>query len=85
MDGSVGGGVCMLMVSTLHALCTPLYTIYTHYTYTGEGITSEPYRLFNLDVFEYVHDSPFGLYGSVPFMLAHNTARTIGLFWYVDC
>ncbi|KAK1317423.1 putative alpha-xylosidase 2 [Acorus calamus] len=33
---------------------------------------SEPYRLFNLDVFEYDHDSPFGIYGSVPFMLSHG-------------
>lgn len=49
---------------------------------SGEDVTSEPYRLYNLDVFEYVHDSPFSLYGSVPFMLAHNAARTIGAFWY---
>lgn len=32
---------------------------------------SEPYRMYNLDVFEYEHDSPFGLYGSIPVMLAH--------------
>jgi len=43
---------------------------------------SEPYRLFNLDVFEYIHDSPFGLYGSIPFMLSHGKARgTNGFFW----
>ncbi|KAK2445095.1 Glycosyl hydrolase family 31 protein [Trifolium repens] len=43
---------------------------------------SEPYRLFNLDVFEYIHDSPFGLYGSIPFMLSHGKARgTSGFFW----
>nr|KYP47448.1 Neutral alpha-glucosidase AB [Cajanus cajan] len=43
---------------------------------------SEPYRLFNLDVFEYIHDSPFGLYGSIPFMLSHGKTRgTTGFFW----
>ncbi|XP_004502983.1 probable glucan 1,3-alpha-glucosidase [Cicer arietinum] len=43
---------------------------------------SEPYRLFNLDVFEYIHDSPFGLYGSIPFMLSHGKVRgTSGFFW----
>ncbi|KAK6923487.1 Glycoside hydrolase family 31, N-terminal domain [Dillenia turbinata] len=49
----------------------------------GPGIDhSEPYRLFNLDVFEYLHESPFGLYGSVPFMLAHGKSRgTSGFFW----
>lgn len=43
---------------------------------------SEPYRLFNLDVFEYIHDSPFGIYGSIPFMLSHGkSGRTSGFFW----
>ena len=47
----------------------------------GNGIESEPYRLYNLDVFEYLHESPFGLYGSIPFMLGHRTGLTIGAFW----
>ena len=47
----------------------------------GDGIESEPYRLYNLDVFEYLHDSPFGLYGSIPFMLGHRPGLTIGAFW----
>ncbi|KAG9457079.1 hypothetical protein H6P81_001587 [Aristolochia fimbriata] len=49
----------------------------------GPGVEfSEPYRLFNLDVFEYEHESPFGIYGSIPFMLAHGRAYgTSGFFW----
>ncbi|KAL7141890.1 hypothetical protein ABFS83_08G085100 [Erythranthe nasuta] len=49
----------------------------------GPGVEdSEPYRLFNLDVFEYVHDSPFGLYGSIPFMTSHGRSRgSSGFFW----
>eukprot|EP00899_Mesostigma_viride_P016621 jgi/Mesvir1/24960/Mv16930-RA.1 len=47
----------------------------------GPGISSEPYRLYNLDVFEYLDESPFGLYGSIPFMLAHGERSTCGLFW----
>lgn len=48
----------------------------------GPGVEdSEPYRLFNLDVFEYLHESPFGLYGSIPFMLGHGTRGTSGFFW----
>ncbi|KAK3211426.1 hypothetical protein Dsin_016132 [Dipteronia sinensis] len=43
---------------------------------------AEPYRLFNLDVFEYIHDSPFGLYGSIPFMISHGkSGKTSGFFW----
>lgn len=51
---------------------------------------SEPYRLYNLDVFEYLSESPFGLYGSIPVLYAHRPGRTVGAFWlnaaemYVD-
>ncbi len=38
---------------------------------------SEPYRLFNLDVFEYELDSPMALYGAVPFLLGQES----GIFW----
>lgn len=37
--------------------------------------------MFNLDVFEYLQDSPFGLYGSIPFMTAHKKGSTTGVFW----
>ncbi|KAJ0961180.1 hypothetical protein J5N97_000864 [Dioscorea zingiberensis] len=48
----------------------------------GPGVDdSEPYRLFNLDVFEYLHESPFGLYGSIPFMISHGERSTAGFFW----
>lgn len=49
----------------------------------GPGVDfSEPYRLFNLDVFEFLHESPFGLYGSIPFMIAHGkTGKSSGFFW----
>lgn len=51
----------------------------------GPGVQdgfSEPYRLFNLDVFEYLHESPFGLYGSIPLMISHGKSRgSSGFFW----
>jgi alpha-glucosidase (family GH31 glycosyl hydrolase) len=42
---------------------------------------AEPYRLYNLDVFEYLHDSPFGLYGAIPFVMAHRPGQSVGVFW----
>lgn len=42
---------------------------------------TEPYRLYNLDVFEYEIDSPMALYGSIPFMLGHSKDKTVGVFW----
>ena len=42
---------------------------------TSFAPTSEPYRLFNLDIFEYGPDTPIGLYGSTPFLVAHGAHR----------
>uniref|UniRef100_A0A6I8NIX2 Glucosidase alpha, neutral C n=1 Tax=Ornithorhynchus anatinus TaxID=9258 RepID=A0A6I8NIX2_ORNAN len=45
---------------------------------TGNG---EAYRLYNLDVYGYeIHDK-MGIYGSVPYLLAHSQGRTVGVFW----
>ena len=33
---------------------------------------TDPYRLYNLDVFEYELYNPMALYGSIPYMLAHR-------------
>ncbi|KAH7883316.1 glycoside hydrolase family 31 protein [Phlebopus sp. FC_14] len=41
---------------------------------------SDPYRLFNTDVFEYLADSPVSLYGSIPLMHAHGKHGTVGVF-----
>ena len=45
------------------------------------GDYSEPFRLYNLDVFEYELDEPMALYGAVPFLIAHHSAATTGLLW----
>ncbi|KAF9986257.1 hypothetical protein BGZ65_008301 [Modicella reniformis] len=42
---------------------------------------SEPYRLYNLDVFEYELDNPMALYGSIPFMLGHSKNISAAVFW----
>ncbi|XP_010221610.1 PREDICTED: neutral alpha-glucosidase AB-like, partial [Tinamus guttatus] len=41
----------------------------------------DPYRLYNLDVFQYELYNPMALYGSVPLLLAHRARRTLGVFW----
>ncbi|XP_046694477.1 neutral alpha-glucosidase AB isoform X3 [Silurus meridionalis] len=42
---------------------------------------SDPYRLYNLDVFQYELHNPMALYGSVPMLISHNAQRTMGVFW----
>jgi alpha 1,3-glucosidase len=39
---------------------------------------SEPYRLYNLDVFEYELDQTMALYGHIPLMLAHGLVNGRG-------
>lgn len=41
----------------------------------------EPYRLYNLDVFEYEIESTMALYAAIPFVTAHNAENTLGVFW----
>lgn len=43
--------------------------------------SGDPYRLYNLDVFEYEVDNVMALYGSVPLIWAHNVNHTVGAFW----
>ncbi|KAK7165461.1 hypothetical protein R3I94_003729 [Phoxinus phoxinus] len=42
---------------------------------------SDPYRLYNLDVFQYELHNPMALYGAVPVLISHSTERTMGIFW----
>lgn len=41
---------------------------------------TDPYRLWNSDVFEYLADSTMSLYGSIPVMYAHSADSTVGIF-----
>ncbi|CUA67040.1 alpha 1,3-glucosidase [Rhizoctonia solani] len=50
-------------------------------TTTDEGsFFNDPYRLYNLDVFEYEASSTMSLYGSIPLLHAHNEHSTVGVF-----
>ena len=40
---------------------------------TTQSEYKEPYRLYNLDVFEYELDEPMALYGAIPMLVARNT------------
>uniref|UniRef100_A0A8R1DKZ6 Glycoside hydrolase family 31 N-terminal domain-containing protein n=1 Tax=Caenorhabditis japonica TaxID=281687 RepID=A0A8R1DKZ6_CAEJA len=43
--------------------------------------TYEPYRLYNLDVFEYELNSPMALYGSIPYLVGVHQKRSVGALW----
>ncbi|KAF8963588.1 alpha glucosidase [Flammula alnicola] len=49
----------------------------------NEPTFTDPYRLYNADVFEYLASSPVSLYGSIPLMHAHSTESTVAVFHVV--
>jgi alpha 1,3-glucosidase len=51
---------------------------------TGNGsYYKEPYRLYNLDVFEYELDETMSLYGEVPLIVSQSKiSDTVGVFWF---
>ncbi|KAI9360044.1 glycosyl hydrolases family 31-domain-containing protein [Zopfochytrium polystomum] len=47
----------------------------------AEAPYTDPYRLYNFDVFEYELDNPMALYGSIPFLMAHSAETTLGVLF----
>lgn len=41
----------------------------------------DPYRLYNLDVFEYELDNNMAIYASIPYLIAQSTTNTVGMLW----
>ncbi len=61
-----------------HASSTQLKT-----TAGGDSYYSEPYRLYNLDVFEYELDETMALYGHIPLVISQSMRTgTAGAFWF---
>jgi alpha 1,3-glucosidase len=42
---------------------------------------ADPYRIFNVDIFEYEMKSGMALYGGSAFVIAHNKQHTVGALW----
>ena len=36
----------------------------------------EPFRLYNVDIFEHLNDSPMAMYGNVPFIMSHKKGQS---------
>lgn len=62
---------------------THVYGIPEHAdSYSLKGTTgTEPYRLFNVDIFEYEVQSKFPMYGSIPLMIAVQPEISSAIFW----
>jgi alpha 1,3-glucosidase len=81
-NGQRAIGLDFTFKNTLHAYGIPEHASSLNLKSTvGPNIESEPYRLYNLDVFEYDLDSTVALYGSIPFLHGHSSSHSSGLFW----
>ena len=47
----------------------------------AETASGEPYRLFNLDVFQFELDERMALYGGIPFIASHTPDQSAALLW----
>jgi alpha-glucosidase (family GH31 glycosyl hydrolase) len=72
-----------LMVDATFDRAAQIYGVPLHASSLALKATagSEPYRMYNLDVFEYEIDNTMALYGAVPFIMSHTRDAAAGLFW----
>jgi alpha 1,3-glucosidase len=84
-EGSVGATFRLPRKSALYGLAEHTDSLTLQNTRQENAIgETDPYRLFNADVFEYELGSRMALYGSVPFVIAHDAQRSqsVGLLWH---
>lgn len=88
---SVGADVSFPFASHLYGIPERTERFSLPHTVALDGAAaSEPYRLYNLDVFEFELHKPLGLYGAVPLLIARGGSTSAGMLWlnsaetYVD-
>eukprot|EP01090_Pellita_catalonica_P001556 TRINITY_DN11318_c0_g1_i1.p1 TRINITY_DN11318_c0_g1~~TRINITY_DN11318_c0_g1_i1.p1 ORF type:complete len:921 (-),score=130.25 TRINITY_DN11318_c0_g1_i1:38-2800(-) len=80
---SVGAGFSFPLATDLYGLPEHTTRMSLKNTIDNNGdVLFEPYRLYNLDVFEYELDETMAIYGAVPLLISHGPKRkTAGVFW----
>jgi Glycosyl hydrolases family 31/Galactose mutarotase-like len=80
---SVGADVTFPQSKYLYGLPEHASSTELHSTIGDNAQYKHPYRLYNLDVFEYDLDVPMALYGAVPLLVSQSVSTgTSGVFWF---
>lgn len=80
---SIGVDISFPSASHLHGIPERSSPFDLPNTLHSDGhIQSEPYRMYNLDIPYYEHNSPVGLYGAVPLLIARDQSNVTGVFWH---
>ena len=84
-NGPTSIGMDVMFVDAKNVYGIPEHAVRFDLPHTKGGRAEkerEPYRLYNLDVFEYELDETMALYASIPYMLArHSEGMFSGIFW----
>ncbi len=78
-DGPQAVGMDFAFVGTDHVFGIPEHA--DGFSLKDTSSSGDPYRHYNLDVFEYELWNPMALYAAIPLMVGHNRERTTGIFW----
>ena len=78
--GSSSVGVDVSFIGFRHAYGLPEHAdSFALKNTVGNG---DPYRLYNLDVFEYELHNPMSLYVAIPYITVHRRENTLGALWF---
>jgi mannosyl-oligosaccharide alpha-1,3-glucosidase len=79
---SIGADVSFPFAEHVYGIPERTSRFSLEHTVRSDGsIVSEPYRLYNLDVFEFELHKPLGLYGAVPLLIGRNGGRSAAVLW----
>jgi len=62
-----------------------MYRIYSAKIHPFFHRDTDPFRLYNLDVFEYELESKMALYGSIPYIVAHRSEFINQTIFDISC
>ena len=80
---SVGGDIVFPHSSHIFGLPEHASSTQLKSTSGEDAHYKEPYRLYNLDVFEYELDETMALYGEVPLIVSQSAeSGSVGVFWF---
>lgn len=79
---SVGVDIALPFAKTVHGIPERTMSLALSDTIGPEGKTSDPYRLYNLDVPYYEMAMRMGLYGCVPLLMGRDGESTAAMFWH---
>jgi mannosyl-oligosaccharide alpha-1,3-glucosidase len=79
---SIGSDIAFPFAEHLYGIPERTERVSLPHTVKADGAAhSEPYRMYNLDVFEFELHKTLGLYGTVPLLVGRNSGQSAAVLW----